>query len=190
MRGDRVCIGGHDLDKNMSSLRLLRPDGAHMSIDTRFEIGQVWELAYQPVPHAHPPHVEDVHVEPRGAQHLDTLNQLGAFLRKRVRAWKGVPFGGTLRRTGSGTGYVPIEGPFPPCSTGYWLPDQCLEFDGDSRYVFSAEAGRRRIRYVGVAEPADRIEPQTLVRVSLARPWSPANAPAGLYLQISGWYTE
>jgi hypothetical protein len=63
-----------------------------------------------------------------------------------------------------------------------------LEFDGDSRYVFRAEDGRRRIRYVGVAEPAARIEPGTLVRVSLARPWSPSNAPAGLYLQISGWY--
>jgi len=78
--------------------------------------------------------------------------------------------------------------PFPTCSTGYWLPDQPLKFDGDGRYVFRAENGRRRIRYVGVADPATRIEPGTLVRVSLARPWSPSNAPAGLCLQISGWY--
>jgi hypothetical protein len=190
MRGGHVCVGGHDLDEGMRSLRLLRPDGTNMPADTRFEIGQVWELSYQPVPHAHPPHVEDVHVDPHGARHVETIEPLDTFLRTRVSAWAGVPFEGTLRRTDSGTGYVPIEGPFPSRSTGYWLPDKVLEFDGDSRYVFRAEGGRRRIRYVGVADPANRIEPKTLVRVSLARPWSPSNAPAGLYLQISGWYAE
>lgn len=190
MRGDHVCVGGHDLDEGMRSLRLLRRDGTNMPADTRFEVGQVWELSYQPVQQAHPPHVEDIHVDPHGAQHVDTIEPLGTFLRERVSAWKGVPFEGTLLRTGSGTGYVPIEGPFPSCSTGYWLPDQALKFDGDSRYVFSAEGGQRRIRYVGVADPAARIEPGTLVRVSLAKPWSPPNAPAGLYLQISGWYAE
>jgi hypothetical protein len=184
MRGGHVCVGGHDLDRDMRSLRLLRPDASN----TPFEIGQVWELDYEPVPHVHPPHVEDVRVDPNTARYVDTLEPLGPFLRERVTVWKGVPFEGTLLRTNSGTGYVPVEGPFPSCSTGYWLPEQPLEFDGDSRYVFRAEDGRRRIRYVGVAEPAARIEPGTLVRVSLARPWSPSNAPAGLYLQISGWY--
>lgn len=95
---------------------------------------------------------------------------------------------GDPARTNSGTGYVPIDGPFPSCSTGYWLPDQPLDFDGDSRYVFRADGGRRRIRYVGVAEATAWIEPEIPVRVSLARAWAPSNAPAGLYLQISGWY--
>jgi hypothetical protein len=190
MRGDHVCVGGHDLDEGMRSLRLLQPDGTNMSADTRFEIGQVWELGYQPVKHAHPPHVEDVNVDPHGAQRVDTIEPLGAFLRERVSVWEGVPFEGTLLRTDSGTGYVPIEGPFPSCSTGYWLPDQPLDFDGDSRYVFRTDEGRRRIRYVGVAEPTGQIEPGTLVRMSLSRPFTPRNAPEGLYLQISGWYAE
>jgi hypothetical protein len=190
MRGGHVCVGGHDLDEGMHSLRLLRPDGTNMPADTSFEIGQVWELDYQPAPDAHPPHVEDVHVDPHGARHVDTVEPLVPFLRKRVTVWRRVLFEGTLLRTDSGTGYVPAGGPFPSCSTGYWLPEQPLEFDGDRRYVFRADGGRRRIRYVGVIEPAERIEPGTLVRVSLARPWSPPNAPAGLYLQISGWYAE
>lgn len=117
MRGDHVCVGGHDLNERMRSLRLLQPDGTNMPADARFEIGHVWELDYQPAPDVQPPHVEDVLVDPSGARH-------------------------------------------------------------------------RRIRYVGVADTADRIEPGTLVRVSLARPWAPSNAPRGLYLQISGWYAE
>lgn len=188
MRGGRVCVGGHDLDNGMRSLRLLRPDGTNMPADTGFEIGQVWKLQYQPEPQPQPPHVEDVLVDPRRAQLVDTVSSLGSYLRDRVTVWEDVPFEGKLVRTDSGTGYVPVEGPFPSCSTGYWVPEQPLDFDGDSRYVFRADGGRRRIRYVGVAEPVDRIEARTLVRVSLARPWSPPNAPAGLYLQISGWY--
>ena len=189
MRG-AVCVGGHDLDDNMRSLRLMRPDGTNMPADSGFEIGQVWELRYEPSPHARRPHVEDVLVDTRGAQQVDTVSPLGPFLRNRVTVWKDVPFEGKLMRTDSGTGYVPSEGPFPSCSTGYWLPEQTLAFDGDGRYVFSVDGGRRRIRYVGVADPVDRIASGTLLRVSLARPWSPPNAPDGLYLQISGWYEE
>jgi hypothetical protein len=189
MRGDHVCVGGHDLDESMRSLRLLQPDGANMPSGTRFEIGQVWDLDYEPAPDIRPPHVEDVLVDPHGARHVETIRSLGSFLRKRVTIWSGTPFEGKLLRTSSGTGYVPVDGPFPTCSTGYWLPEQPLDFDGDSRYVFRAD-GRRRIRYVGVADATARIEPGRLVRVSLARAWAPSNAPAGLYLQISGWYAE
>lgn len=188
MRGDHVCVGGHDLDEGMRGIRLLQPDGANMTARTQFAIGQVWDLDYEPAADIRPPHIEDVLVNSRRARHVDTIEFLGAFLRARVLAWSGALFEGTLLRTGSGTGYVPIDGPFPSCSTGYWLPDHSLDFDGDSRYTFRAEGGRRRIRYVGVAKAAARIEPKTLVRVSLARAWAPANAPAGLYLQISGWY--
>ena len=190
MRGGRVCVGGHDLDKDMRSLRLLQADGTNMLSDTRFEIGQIWELTYRGSPRVRKPHVEDVLVDPRGARLISTLSRLGSFLRERVTVWEGVPFEGKLKRTDSGTGYIPSEGPFPSCSTGYWLPQHALQFDGDGRYVFRVDGAQRRIRYVGVAEPVERIDPRILVRVSLARPWSPPNAPSGLYLQISGWYED
>ena len=190
MRGGHVCVGGHDLDESMRSARLLRPDGTNMPADASFQIGQVWELTYQPALDVQLPHVEDILVDPSGARWVETVDHLGAFLRDRVTVWTDTPFEGKLRRTSSGTGYVPIDGPFPSCSTGYWLPKYALDFDGDSRYVFRVDGGRRRIRYVGVADPVGRIEPATLVRVSSARPWAPSNAPPGLYLQISGWYPE
>jgi hypothetical protein len=51
-------------------------------------------------------------------------------------------------------------------------------FDGDGRYVVRVDGGRRRIRCVSViADPIDRIEIGTLVRVTPARPWSRSNAP-------------
>jgi hypothetical protein len=190
MRGEHVCVGGHDLDDDMRSLRLMRPDGSNMPSTTRLAIGQVWEFDHRPSPHIRKPHVEDVLVEPRGARWVDAVSPLGPFLRARVTVWEGAPFEGKLKRTDSGTGFVPSDGPFPSCSTGYWLPEQALLYDGDGRYVFRVDGGRRRVRYVGVSEPVDRIETGMLVRVSLARPWSPPNAPAGLYLQISGWYEE
>jgi hypothetical protein len=190
MRGDYVCIGGHNLDESMRSIRLLQPDGTNMPAGTRFEIGQVWDLDYEPAIDIRPPHVEDVFVNSHGARHIDTIQSLGAFLRTRVTVWAETLFDGMLLRTNSGTGYVPIDGPLPSCSTGYWLPEQPLDFAGDNRYVFRADGGRRRIRYVGMAEATARIEPGTLVRMSLARAWAPSNAPAGLYLQISGWYVE
>lgn len=186
MHGDRICVGGHDLDDAMRSLRLLQPNGANMPSDALFEIGQVWELVYRPRADVKPPHVEDVLVEKQNAKHIDTIAPLGSFLRDRVVIWPEAPFEGKLARTDNGTGYVPIDGPFPSCSTGYWLPEQALRFDGDARYVFSTGGSQRRIRYVGVVDPAERIDIGSLVRVSLARPWSPPNAPDGLYLQISG----
>ena len=42
MRGDRVCVGGHDLDEKLRSVRLQQLDGTNMPADARFEIGQVW----------------------------------------------------------------------------------------------------------------------------------------------------
>ena len=84
MRGDRVCVGGHDLDEKLRSVRLQQLDGTNMPADARFEIGQVWELNYQPAREVQPPHVEDVLVDPSGIRHTDSIDQLGAFLRDRV----------------------------------------------------------------------------------------------------------
>jgi hypothetical protein len=87
MRDDHVCVGGHDLDEKMCSVRLLQPDGNNMPASTRFEIGHVWDLDYQPAPNVRPPHLEDVLVDPNGARHIETIQSLGAFLRERVSIW-------------------------------------------------------------------------------------------------------
>lgn len=111
MRGDHVCVGGHDLDESMRSIRLLQSDGTNMPAGTRFEIGQVWDLDYEPAIDIRPPHVEDVLVNSHGARHIDTIQTLGAFLRTRITPWTGTLFERALLRTNSGTGYVPIDGP-------------------------------------------------------------------------------
>jgi hypothetical protein len=78
MRGDHVCVGGHNLDESMRSIRLLQADGTNMSAGTGFEIGQVWDLDYEPATDIRPPHVEDVFVKSHGARHVDTIQSLGA----------------------------------------------------------------------------------------------------------------
>lgn len=190
MRGDRVCVGGHDLDDNMRSLRLMRPDGSNMPADTAFEVGDIWEFQYSPSPHAVVPHVEDVLVRAEDARKVDARTDLAVFLRAEAVIWSTGAFEGKLVRTSSGAGYVPIKGPFPSCSTGYWLAPADLRPDGYGRYQFDSGGGTRRIRYVGVAPETPTIPSGTLLRLSLARPWAPPSAPPGLYLQLSGWYFE
>lgn len=60
MRGDHVCVGGHDFYESMHSIRLLQPDGTNMPAGTRFDMGQVWDLDYEQATDIRPPHVEDV----------------------------------------------------------------------------------------------------------------------------------
>lgn len=82
----------------------------------------------------------------------------------------------------------------PTSSTGYWLPDVTLRltYRRDKPYYSVGGIGRGRelcIPYVGYSEPVYQIQPGTLVRVSLARWWVPADVDEErCYLQLSGWY--
>lgn len=185
-----VCVGGHDLNNDMRSVRLLKPDGANMPADTGFAVGHIWDLDYTPREHTTPPHVEDVLVSRETARHLGDQPELDAFLRANAVVWEGPPFEGRLARTEAGAGYVPVDGPFPSCSTGYWLAPADLWLDNYGRYRFKGSDGTRRVRYVGVAESIAKVSIGTLLRLSLARRHKPENAPEGFYLQLSGWYGD
>jgi hypothetical protein len=54
-----VCIGGLTREEN-NNIRLIPPDRRNHPADTRFEVGQVWDLDIHPSPEITPPHVEDV----------------------------------------------------------------------------------------------------------------------------------
>jgi hypothetical protein len=192
MRHERVCVGGHDLDHGFRSLRLLRSDGTNMLEKTALVIGDIWELDFRDRPGVQPPHVEDVLVE--SGKRVDRVRGLEAFLRERVDPWRGPPeqlFDGHVEGTPSGTAYVPNEEPLPRQSTGYWTPDAELDrrtFDDKVRYFYLGSSVATRFSWVGMEDPPDEIPVESLVRVSLARLWSPPSAPAGYYVQISGAY--
>ena len=194
-----TCVGGLNLEGNQN-IRLLRSDGSNQPNDTRFEVGQVWDLAFQPLSGTTPPHIEDIRVTQE--RYIGPASNLRTMLMQRIQPWQGGPdqlFQGKL--TVERTGYVSRTGSLPSCSTGYWLPDNPLSLslnfrEGQPYYqiitqpedIFPA-VRKLFIKYVGFAEPIGRIPASTLVRVSLARWWQrPGTEEERCYLQLSGWY--
>jgi Dual OB-containing domain len=194
MNRGRVCVGGHDLDHDFRSLRLLTEEGMNLTEDAQIDLGEIWDLEYKDHADPDPPHVEDVLVQE--AKRIERLPpaKAGELILEHESPWNGSPgeiFDGTVAGTHTGRVYVPDDGPLPSRSTGYWIPDadlaQTLSF-GKTRFVYLGGGELNAFSWAGVAEPPDRIEAGTLVRVSLARWHDFDSAPAGYYTQISGIY--
>ncbi len=193
-----ACVGGLALDTSRG-LRLMKSNGGPQPRDTDYEVGQIWEMQYEPSPDIKPPHVEDVCVKER--ELVGCEPNLKEFLRKRVQPWQGPPsriFDCLVRPTYEGHGYVNEIMGIPDCSTGFWLPDRPLHLHIDNNkayYRYPLPKGTRGvqiIRYVGYAPTVEVIPAGTLVRLSLARWWKPQGASTEVewrcYLQLSGWY--
>jgi hypothetical protein len=194
MNKGRVCVGGHDLDRDFRSVRLLTLGGMNMPEDKPLQVGDIWELDYSDHEDPDPPHVEDVVVTSGKRVDAIALSELASHLTERVTPWNGSPeglFDSTVAATPSGRVYVPEEGPLPTHSTGYWIPDdevaKRISF-GKVRYLYMGTCEMDEFAWAGVAEPPDGIPAGSLVRVSLARWFNPSSAPAGYYVQISGVY--
>lgn len=189
MGGNRRCIGGHDLGRAFRRVRLLDWLGDNWPDDSPFQVGEIWNVDYQDKISARPPHVEDVIV--REYHHLGEVTDLRGLVLQHVRPWKGGPdalFDRTVRRTTWGATFIPVKGPIPRCSTGYWLPDRDLERQSvgeRTRFVLNGQSDRR-FTWVGEQAPPERIEAGALVRVSLSRRFSSETAPEGYYVQLSG----
>ena len=194
MSGSSRCIGG--LTEDGSSVRLLRPTGESHDTSAPFRIGQIWDLTYTSRPQLLPPHVEDIQVT---AQKLvGNQANLRAHLLWRVEPWRwrgGIDqvFGGRVRYTGSGNGYVCERAGTPDRSTGFWIPDRDLHLRDDGKhYDYGTACPRRGLSYVGDVATINPLPSGTLVRVSLARWWKPEDAEPDFeercYLQLSGWF--
>lgn len=196
-----VCVGGLNLENNQN-IRLLRPGSTNQTPDTPFEVGQFWELDFYPPNKITPPHVEDVIVSCMA--YIDTLPELRDFLMERVHPWQdglNQLFNGMLTLDYNNC-YI-SQARISPCSTGYWLPDKPLTLvlkEGKPYYTieqtikigtYSYNRGFS-IKYVGFAEPVERLPAGSLLRVSLARWWAPKEREyeeKKCFLQLSGWYS-
>lgn len=119
---------------------------------------------------------------------------LRAFLQARVAPHPGNParlYDGMIRFTGAGSGYISADAGVPGYSTCYWLPDRQLR-RADDYFVYRYENGRTvRFKYVGYQNVQELIPAGTLLRMSLARWWTPDNDPdfeQRCYVQLSGWF--
>lgn len=196
MGSSYLCVGGIDLEENRS-LRLLQSNGSNQPANTRLNIGEIWDIDYVPKKEVEPPHVEDVVVN--RCKFMRTQIYLKNFILERIEPWMGSPdnlFDGMLCGTETGKGYVCKEAGIPKRSTGFWLSDLGLvrgDFREKVQYRYPAVNPIIYLPYTGCDPPADDLPEGTLLRVSLARWWSPPGAldqDKKCYLQLSGWYLE
>jgi len=192
MRSTSRCIGG--IAHDGMSVRLLQSLGQYWDTSAPFQIGQVWDIAYTPVASPDPPHNEDVIV----SKYRMVGNQpnLRAHLLTRIQPWRGginEVFGNMLGYTSSNNGYVCERLGVPTQSTGFWISDHDLVLRGDGKHYDYREGFLPRgLAYVGEPSALRTIPAGTLVRVSLAKWWKPADAEPDFenrcYLQLSGWF--
>jgi hypothetical protein len=194
MNEGRVCVGAHDLDNEFRSLRLLTSGGMNLRETDDIGPGEVWEVTYTDHPEPDPPHVEDVLVTT--GKRVEKLS--AQDVRERILAnespWRGSTeelFERTVAGTANGRLYVPSGGALPSRSTGYWISDaelvRYVSFD-KAKFLYTGNSSLNDFVWVGMSVAPERIQAGTLVRMSLARYFSPGSAPAGYYVQISDVY--
>lgn len=191
-----ACIGGI-IVPDLTSVRLLNHDRTYHTVDTEFNIGQLWEMELKAPPKLIKPHVEDVLVQSKKfIKDVTAFDQLIEDKELRKIVWKGHPknlFQGLLAWTGNRHGFIGDKSNVPEMSTGFWLPDKNLTFDG-KYYIYDDGKGNYDstfgLKYVGFEKAIDTIPRNTRVRVSLAKWWHPKDIEIEdrCYLQLSGWY--
>lgn len=192
--GKGACIGA--MTQDGSSLRLVEEgEETHLGAGHEFEIGDVWEIDALFPEKLRPPHVEDVVV--RQKRRVGIVKDVSMIIVDRMPVLEGPPEGlydGCTRVTGMGSMYVSERSGLPGFSTQIWRIDReilKMVVDGKVYYSFTASDGStRRLSYVGFAPAEDRLPRGTLLRISLARWWRPADAEEmenRCYVQLSGW---
>lgn len=192
MGPSRVCVGG--LTRDGENIRLMDPNcnASHGSL-SHYQLGEIWEISYEPCGERRPPHIEDVAVS--HATKLSDSQDIVADIDARANVWQGDMrsiFDGFVNFTANGSAYI-AERSIPPSATGFWRStrDLHLEQAGASSH-YAQDGSYLRLRYVGFETPIETIPAGTVIRVSLARWWKPDNAEPGFeercYGQLSGWY--
>lgn len=188
-----ACVGG--VLANGRFVRLLDSDGYNQDSDTDLEVGDVYTITFSERTEKTPPHVEDILVHTMEHKFsFSSIEKMVEYLtdKLKVKIWRGsteVLFDGNLEWTSGGSGYISESGEIPKNSVGFWIPDRDLNRkDYNEKVRYSYPIRWRNISYVGYQNPVDKIPAGTLVRVSLARWWSPNEDEERCYLQLSGWY--
>jgi len=184
-----VCVGGLALDTN-ENIRLMTLSHSNQPMNTKFEVGQIWDIIYQLAP-VKPPHVEDVIVYQE--DYVGQQPYMRDFLLPRVQPWQGEPnqlYDGLLQ-VRNGRGYISERTGIPRASVGFWMPDKVLTLSSNDKGkpYYSYEGNLLSLPYIGFTDTLQSLPAKSLVRVSLARWWAPQDvSEKRCYLQLSGWY--
>ncbi len=189
-----VCISGLTM-KDYRNVRLI-PVGRHNNPDnTPFEVGQVWDIVFSPKNDIILPHSEDVFFYQ--SRFIGPMVKISDYLQNFAEIMKGGMrnlFNGLLMRTERGSAYICRRVGIPSHSVEFWISDKDIEKETESnriRYRYRSEDGFVFLPFVGLQACVDLIPAGTLIRLSLARWWTPSDKPEWeerCYLQLSGWY--
>ncbi len=191
-RGNGACVGA--LTQDGGSVRLL-PFAAADHAGLEYNIGEVWELDAFPEEKPTPPHIENIIV--RSGRRLKRVNNVEEIIHRLMPPVTGGPellFEQRMQHLPSGALFISERGDVPSHSTMFWIPDQPLQMDLHGkriRYRYPTEDGGRTLTFVGFQEPLEIIPAGSLLRVSLAHWWRPADKPEEelrCHAQLSGWF--
>lgn len=203
MKESRVCIGGVDLDNNVS-IRLLNYEGYHETEEEcPYEIGDIWECYYISNHRRSAPHIEDSNVLSRclikkkaytsSSQFIETLSIHGIEI---YRESLTSCFNGCLVECNNRL-YI-SKNNIPSFSTCFWINDKVLR-NNDFRqkdnvkkqlaYMDGLSPWGKSIAFVGLGDTPKNVPVGQLIRLSLANWWSKDDkTEKRCYLQISGVY--
>lgn len=188
-----VCIGGYDTG-NRRNVRLLDAGGANQSGTCPYQLGQIWRMSYTPRINMVPPHTEDVLVSSSTHLQLMGQQQLAAYIMQHCVVVTGSSsklFNGCLQFPQSGAAYISNDN-VPNHSVCFWQIDNDLYYTntyGKDRFRYFNGVNNTYLPYVGAGAQVATISAGSVVRVSLARWWSPPGQDEEhCYLQLSGWY--
>ena len=190
MSGDKICVGGLDLNSGRM-LRLLDNRASALTTDFPYSIGETYEIEYQHRYQIVAPHIEDVAVYRYSLKKEYNKIDLDTFVHGNSDRCNNLSelFQGKLQWSNS-KGYILASNP-PDYSVQIAKLNIRLVKNG---FDFQ-EAGffaLRKVKYVGAVDINNLpsiIEAGTPIRFSLARPWDKDNTGVKVcYLQLSGVY--
>jgi hypothetical protein len=192
--GNSVCVGGVVL-KSKQYVRLLNPGGWYQYADTKFNIGDVWDIEFKVSDNIVEPHNEDVII--RSQTYVRSITDLSQYIvNSGLSIWRGPVteiFDSKLIWASTGAGYLSENKPdYPKHSVGFWISDRLLTYDGQEHYIYSMRVRpfERKLKYKGIPDAIDTIPANTLLRVSLPKWWKhpDSDVEKRCYVQLSGWY--
>jgi len=193
----QVCVGGICIS-NKQFIRLLNQGGYYQPADTKFNIGDIWDITFTINPNKKEPHNEDVTIHTY--KFVRKIYPLETYIKNMgVSIWKnnvsGI-FDGKILWQGNGKGYFSenIKN-YPSHSVGFWISDVDLKHQKVGHqdfYIYQDNGVSKQIIYKGNQNVLPIIPKGRLIRLSLAKWWKPddSDIEARCYLQLSGWYED
>jgi len=191
MGGENICVGAFDVT-NKRNIRLLTSEGANQTSDFSLNIGETFKVVYSnKTSGITSPHTEDVLL--KSYNPIPSAPVLAEF-KENCQPINGIitnTFNGLLSKQNGNALSIGMAG-IPDHSVCYWRTDAPLTLNtsfSNIKYDYTSGIFRASIKFVGMQDPILTIPNGTVVRLSLARWWSPPEeTEKRCYLQLSGWY--